>query len=93
MTAAIALVIALIAGQSIGAALGGLSIAQLIGLSTFGVQVGVQGIQLGANFLAHLPPPQRRKVLRAIAKHNHQVTLCFQGAPNGQSARICDETH
>lgn len=93
MTAAIALIVALIAGQSIGAALGGLSIAQLITLSTFGVQVGVQGIQLGANFLSHLPPPQRRKVLRAVARYNHEVRLCLHGAPSAQAWSICHETH
>ena len=95
MTAAIAVIVALVAGQSIGAALGALTLTQAIQLGAFGAEVGVAGIQ----DIVKLSKQQPR-VLRGGASghadriaHVPQTRLCLHGAPSAQAWSICHETH
>jgi hypothetical protein len=89
MTAAIAVILALVAGHTLGAALGALTLTQAIQLGAFGVEAGVQGIKVGANIIQHLPPPRKGKAL----KGHPEARLCLHGAPSAQAWSICHETH
>lgn len=93
MGVAVGVLLALLAGHSIAAIGAGLTIAQLITLGEFGVQAGVGIIKLDAAAIQYLRAHQVRHASKIGLRLEDRsvIRLCFQGAPSGQSARLCFE--